>query len=124
MAVGAPDPGAALTQDTLVVLDMLRKPAQQLDLDTWRRGLETLEREWFAPLAEAFRAGRLDTVRLTAPGDRGTLQLELHRSERWKFWRKPYAFDALLKSIAPAAHTAPGAAPPTDSPRSHSPNQR
>lgn len=114
VAVGAPDPGSALTQDTLVVLDALRKPAQQLDLDTWRRGLETLERDWLAPLAEAFRAGRLDTVRLTAPGDRGTLQLELHRSERWKFWRKPYAFDALLKSIAPAPMQTPHRPGPTD----------
>ncbi len=116
VAVGAPDPGSALTQDTLVVLDALRKPAQQLDLDTWRRGLERLERDWFAPLAEAFRAGRLDTVRLTAPGDRGTLQLELHRSERWKFWRKPYAFDALLKSIAPAPMQTPHRPGPTDAP--------
>ena len=117
VAVGAPDPGAALTQDTLVVLDMLRKPAQQLDLDTWRRGLETLEREWFAPLAEAFRAGRLERLRLSAPSDRGTLELALSASERWKFWRKPYAFDALLKSIAPAPMQIPDTAGPAHGPR-------
>lgn len=107
--VGAPDPAAALAGDSLVVLDALRKPAQQLDLDTWRRGLEAMERDWFGPLAEAFRAGRLDSLRLTAPGDRGTLRLELRASERWKLWRKPYAFDALLKSVAPAPMQLPEA---------------
>ena len=114
VGVEPPNPDRALTQDSLVVLDALRKPAQQLDLDTWRRELEALERDWFAPLAEAFRAGRIDTLRLTAPGDRGTLQLELRRSERWKFWRKPFAFDALLKSVAPARMQAPDAPPQTN----------
>ena len=117
VAVGAPDPGSALKQDTLVVLDALRKPAQQLDLDTWRRGLEALERDWFAPLAEAFRAGRIERLRLSAPSDRGTLELALSASERWKFWRKPYAFDALLKSIAPAPMQIPDTAGPAHGPR-------
>ena len=116
VSVGAPDPAAALAQDTLVVLDALRKPAQQLDLDAWRSGLEALEGDWFAPLAEAFRTGRIDTLHLTAPGDRGTLQLELRRSERWKFWRKPYGFDALLKSIAPVPMPMPHHPGPTDAP--------
>lgn len=117
VAVSAPDLHSALTQDHLVVLDALRKPAQQLDLDAWRHGLEALERDWFAPLAEAFRAGRIDTLRLIAPGDRGTLQLELRRSERWKFWRKPHAFDALLKSVAPAPMQMPDTAEPAPGPR-------
>lgn len=114
VAVTPPNPAGALTQDTLVVLDVLRKPAQQLDLDTWRRELEALERDWFVPLANAFRAGRIDALRLTAPGDRGTLQLELRRSERWKFWRKPCGFDALLKSIAPAPMQMPDTAGSAD----------
>lgn len=111
--VSPPDPGRALAEDTLVVLDALRKPAQQLDLDAWRRSLEELERDWFTPLAKAFRSGSLDTLRLTAPSDRGTLHLELRRSERWKFWRKPYAFDALLKSVAPAPMQTPAAPGPS-----------
>lgn len=109
VAVGPPDPGAALVRDTLVVLDLLRRPAQQLDLDAWRRGLGALERDWFAPLAAAFRRGDVDTLRLIAPGDRGTLELELHRSARWKFWRKPCAFEALLRSAAPAPMQMPDA---------------
>ena len=112
--VSAPDLHSALAQDTLVVLDGLRKPAQQLDLDAWRRGLEALERDWFAPLAAAFRRGELHALRLTAPSDRGTLHLDLRGSARWAFWRKPYAFDALLKSVAPAPMQMPAAAPPTN----------
>lgn len=116
-AVGSPDPVAALAQDTLVVLDALRKPAQQLDLEAWRRGLEALEHDWFAPLAEAFRNGRIERLRVSAPSDRGTLELTLRASERWKFWRKPHAFDALLKSIAPAPMQMPDAPGSTHAPR-------
>lgn len=109
---GAPDISTALRQDTLVVLDTLRKPAQQLDLDAWRRGLAALERDWFAPLAEAIRQGRMGSLRLLAPSDRGTLDLELRSADRWKFWRKPYAFEALLQSVAPAPMALPDAPPP------------
>ncbi|MBN8440608.1 MAG: hypothetical protein J0M28_02735 [Thauera sp.] len=114
--VAAPGLASAVRQDTLVVLETLLKPAQQLDLATWRSSLEALERDWFAPLAAALQQGRLDTLRILAPGDRGTLELEVRRTERWKFWRKPYAFDALLKSIAPAPMELPDAPPPPHSP--------
>ncbi len=67
------------------------------------------------PLAEALRRGRIDTLRLTAPGDRGTLVVANRRSDRWKFWRKPYAFDALLKSTAP--RRSPCRTPPRPPPR-------
>lgn len=102
---------AALRADTLVVLDTLLKPAQQLDLARWRAGLEALERDWFAPLAAALGSGRLRALQLLAPGDRGTLELRLRAAERWKFWRKPYPFDALLKSAMPPPRALPDAAP-------------
>jgi hypothetical protein len=107
----APDIAHALRQDSFVVLDILLKPAQQLDLETWRRGLEALEHDWFAPLADAVQRGQLNSLQLCAPSDRGTLEVELRSRERWKFWRKPYAFDALLKSISPAPMTPPAAPP-------------
>lgn len=111
--VAAPDLAGALRQDTLVVLDALRKPAQQLDLEAWRRGLEAIERDWFAPLAAAVRGGELASLQLIAPGDRGTLELEVRSTDRWKFWRKPYAFEALLKSLAPAPLALPDTPPPS-----------
>ncbi|BAL24341.1 hypothetical protein [Azoarcus sp. KH32C] len=97
----APDCTAALKDETVVIIDSLLKPALQLDIDRWRNTLVALEREWFAPLADAIRTRRVRSLRLTAPGDRGTLELAVQASDRWKFWRKPYAFDALLKTMAP-----------------------
>ncbi|ENO84004.1 hypothetical protein [Thauera linaloolentis] len=113
---GAPDIADALRSDSLVVLDTLRKPAQQLDLEGWRDGLQAIEHDWFAPLAAASGDGRLKTLRLCAPSDRGTLDVEVRSADRWKFWRKPHAFDALLKSIAPPPLDLPGTPPPTHSP--------
>jgi len=108
---GEPDCREALRQDTLVVLDSLIKPSLQFDLDSWRNGLAELERDWFAPLADALRNKRLHALTLTAPGDRGTLELAARAADSWKFWRKPLAFDALLKSLAPAPTQLPGQPP-------------
>ncbi len=105
----APDVAAALKEDTLVVLDALLKPSQRFDLESWRDALGALERNWFAPLADALRAGRLHTLKLSAPGDRGSLELVVRASDRWKFWRKPLDFDALLKSLAPPPTALPTA---------------
>ncbi|HJV26373.1 MAG TPA: hypothetical protein VJ673_11840 [Aromatoleum sp.] len=96
-----PDRTAALKGETVVVLDSLLKPALQLDIDHWRNTLVGLEQEWFGPLADALRNRRVRGLRLTAPGDRGTLELTVRASDNWKFWRKPHAFDALLKAMAP-----------------------
>lgn len=106
--ITAPDVSRALAQDTLVVLDTLRRPSLQLDLGAWREGLVALERDWFAPLAQALRGGRLQQLTLSAPGDRSTLQLRAGARDHWRFWRKPLTLDALLKSMAP-----PPAVPPT-----------
>lgn len=106
----SPDATSALQQDTVVVLDTLLPAARQLDLDAWRANLSNIEREWFAPLAAALRDGRLQTLILTAPGDRNTVELEVRFGDRWKFWRKPIAFEALLTSLAKTVSPAPGAA--------------
>ncbi|MDT3671694.1 MAG: hypothetical protein ROZ37_15335 [Aromatoleum sp.] len=101
-----PDVASALQQDTIVVLDTLLPAARQLDLDAWRANLASIEHDWFAPLATALRAGRLQSLTLTAPGDRNTLELQAHSGDRWKFWRKPHAFEALLASLATAVAPA------------------
>lgn len=102
-----PDFDAAVREPTLVVLDDLLEASRHLDLDRWRDHLVALERDWFAPLLDALGNGRVDSVRLTAPGDRQTLELEVRRSDRWKLWRKPLPFDALLKSLTPPAPSLP-----------------
>lgn len=108
-----PDVASALQQDTVVVLDALLPAARQLDLDAWRARLASVEREWFAPLVTALRAGRLESLTLTAPGDRNTVELEARSADRWKFWRKPMAFEALLASLATTVAPAPDDNAPT-----------
>ncbi|MCC4116081.1 hypothetical protein LLG90_12040 [Aromatoleum toluclasticum] len=112
-SVAAPDCTTALDGDALVVLDDLLLPARHLDIESWRTRLAKLEHGWFAPLAAALRGRRLRTLKITAPGDRGTLELEVRAADTWKFWRKPLSLDTLLKSIAPAVASPPGA--PADS---------
>lgn len=107
----APDCSAALAGDTLVVLDTLLKPALQLDIDAWRRGIECLEHDWFAPLWAAQRSGRLRRLTLTAPGDRASLTLSLGAADRWKFWRQPLPFERLLQSLAPPPLTPDSSTP-------------
>lgn len=102
-----PDVEAALREPTLVVLDDLLEASRHVDLDRWRDKLVGLERAWFAPLLAALGDGRLESLRFTAPGDRQTLELEVRRADRWKIWRKPLPFDALLKSLAPPAPSMP-----------------
>lgn len=106
----APALAAALQANTLVLIDELQQPALLRDVDGWRTRLQTLEEDWFAPLADALRRGALDTLRLSAPSDRGTLEVEVRAAERWKFWRKPYAFDTVLQSLAPPPLPAAGSA--------------
>lgn len=108
-----PDLGPALHGDTLAVLDHVQAAAQRLDLDAWQNGLDALERDWFAPLAQALSSGRLGSLHLSASGDRGMLELVVRGSDRWKFWRQPQDFGALLKSLAPPPPPQP--APPDPS---------
>lgn len=97
----APDPASAFADGALVVLDNLLKPALQLDIDRWRAELGALERDWLTPALTALRARRLKALRITAPGDRGTLVLDVTRTDLWKFWRQPLPFARLLTSFAP-----------------------
>jgi hypothetical protein len=73
----------------LVVLDALRAPASYGDGTAWADQLDALEREWFAPLAAALRAGRIGMVTLHAIGAGGTLDAETTRQDLRHFWRRP-----------------------------------
>ncbi|THF60822.1 hypothetical protein [Pseudothauera rhizosphaerae] len=94
-----PNPIDALTTPTLVVLEHLARPALHLDLDAWRNGLAALEREWYVPVLDALKTGRLKTLILSAPGTRATLELTLSARNLWKFWQRPRSLDALHKTL-------------------------
>ncbi len=72
----------------LVLLDGLRKAAQYGDADGWRKHLEDLERDWFAPLLEALAQGRVGMVSLHALGPEGVHTAEVTRGDLRRFWRR------------------------------------
>ena len=83
----APDAGRHL-----VVLDALRAPLVAGEMDRYRECIETLERDWFAPLLEALRAGRLGMVTLQVPDSLGA-SFEVIRGDLRRFWRRPRALE-------------------------------
>lgn len=72
----------------LLVLDALRDPASYGEADEWRRRLAALERDWFAPLADALARGRIGMITLHAIGAGGTLDAETTRQDLRRFWRR------------------------------------
>jgi len=70
------------------ILDALRPCAAYGDADAWREGLEALEREWFAPLLDALRTGRVGMITLDVPGAARTLEAETTRQDLRHFWRR------------------------------------
>jgi hypothetical protein len=79
----------AAGEDSLIVLEDLLRPATYLDLDRWRDTLVALETAWFAPLLAALKSRRVADLRISAPGDRATVELHISAGRLWKFWRKP-----------------------------------
>jgi hypothetical protein len=87
---GALPPGySSAARAPLAVLDALEPPARTGDAIVWRDELARFEAAWLAPALDALRAGRLDALRLIAPGDQAIAELQVRRGDLWKFWRKP-----------------------------------
>lgn len=83
-------PGFTVTRRRpLVILDALDVPARSGDALRWRDELAALETDWLAPALAALRAGKLDALRLLAPGEGASGELDVQRHDLWKFWRKP-----------------------------------
>lgn len=78
-----------LPRNALALVDALEQPARTGDAIAWRDALAEFETTWLAPAHAALRAGRLDELRLIAPGDLGSAELRVRRHDLWRFWRKP-----------------------------------
>ena len=87
--------GNSATRSALALHDALEQPARSGDAIVWREQMERLEADWLAPALEALRAGRLDALRLLAPGELAAVELNVSRHDLWKFWRKPRALTEL-----------------------------
>lgn len=79
----------------LAIFDALEQPARIGDALAWRDRLARFEADWLAPALGALREGRLDALRLIAPGELAAAELRVSRSDLWKFWRKPGALTEL-----------------------------
>lgn len=83
-----PEQEMAKAGRTLVILPHLSQAAHYGELLAWTEALMELEQKWFAPALNALKDGRISTLRLTGPGDLASLELNLNRSDCWKFWRR------------------------------------
>ena len=73
----------------------MEQPARSGDALIWRDELARFEADWLVPALDALRSGRLDSLRLLAPGDIATAELQVGRSDVWKFWRKSRSLSEL-----------------------------
>jgi hypothetical protein len=71
----------------LIVLDGLRGAAQYGDMRGWREGVECLERDWFAPLADMLKKGQVAQLSIAAVDGERCREFTVERNELWKFWR-------------------------------------
>jgi hypothetical protein len=83
---GAPEDGRHL-----VVLDALRAPAMLMDVDAYHAALDSLEKNWFAPLLAALRAGRVGMITLHVPDGAEAVSFEAIRGDLRRFWRRARA---------------------------------
>ncbi len=94
----AANPGDLTFEDdahALLILDELLTPALSADWGAWLEALRALEREWFAPLLEQLRKGRIETLELIGTGDQRLQHFCATRGSLRKFWRSP-SLDTLL----------------------------
>jgi hypothetical protein len=72
----------------LIVLDQLRAPLALSDEAGAAQGLQALEQEWFAPLLDALRSGRVGMITVAVPDGTSSLSVETIRGDLRRFWRR------------------------------------
>lgn len=87
-----------IARSALIMYDTLDTPARSGDALAWQEALLALETGWLAPLLAGLRAGRLDALRLIAPGEMTSRELNVSRRQLWQFWRKPAPLTSLATS--------------------------
>ncbi|HEX7054026.1 MAG TPA: hypothetical protein VF211_08880 [Burkholderiales bacterium] len=78
----------------LVVLDALRAPLALGEAAEHREALARLERDWFAPLLAALRAGRIGMLSVHVPDGPDCMCYEAIRGDLRRFWRRPRRLQA------------------------------
>jgi hypothetical protein len=73
----------------LLLLDALLEPGLTNEWGYWLERIETLERDWFAPLLAALQSGRLRSLKLILGGQDRLAEFGSSRNSLRKFWIKP-----------------------------------
>ena len=77
----------------LVLLDALRVPLALEQTGEFQAALARLERDWFAPLLDALRDGRIGMVSIHVPDAAESLAYETIRGDLRRFWRRPRSLE-------------------------------
>jgi hypothetical protein len=75
------------SQDILVELAAPAAASMLLDPAAWKIALESLEADWFAPLAQGLRQGPLTQVIIATLANGQSYQWRVNRTHLWRFWR-------------------------------------
>ena len=82
------------SRSVLVHLDQLSSPAIHQDFNHWRELLGELEQQWFLPMLEALKKGRLSSIELIPLNG---FRYRLARMQAYRFWRRDRAFHQSLQ---------------------------
>ena len=77
----------------LVMLDALRVPLALDQAGEYQAALARLERDWFAPLLDALRDGRIGMITFHIPDAAESLAYETIRGDLRRFWRRPRSLE-------------------------------
>jgi len=75
-----------LNQYCLVDLPALQRSQAYQDMESWSRLIRELEQDWFEPLWQAWRAGRVAGIGIESEAPSKTRCLRLSRPGRWQSW--------------------------------------
>jgi hypothetical protein len=88
-ALAAPGTKAAPGEAGTIVLPQLIAAGAGNDWGAWLAAMQHLEHEWFAPLLDALREGRIDALTMILTERDGWTQIRTGRPALRKFWRAP-----------------------------------
>lgn len=110
LAQNPPEASTGTSDNHLLQLEPLERAQTRADPDAWSEALQSLERDWLAPLLGALQARRIERVTLVEDQGRG---YRLTRSGLRRWWRRTPAYQQhqYLPELSSPSPTKP--TPPT-----------
>ena len=88
LALSQRERGFSYDGEQLLAWRGLSQALQRGSLDAWRDALQGFETGYAQPLWQALRSGKIEQLRIDAPGKEGIRQILLSRADAWAFWRR------------------------------------